>query len=117
MATNQKIMPMLFIRDMNLYPTSKNEGILSSIPPMRDLKSKKSYMKIYDRRANKSLTTSAKFTSKVKTCSITSGVRTREINGNTFEFINRSLMWLANSITITIIAKTVITKISVISES
>jgi hypothetical protein len=45
------------------------------------------------------------------------GVKIKEINGNTLEFVNRSLTWLARRITITIITKTVIAKINVISDS
>jgi len=45
------------------------------------------------------------------------GVKIKEINGNTLEYVNRSLMWLAKRITATIITKTVIVKISVSSDS
>jgi hypothetical protein len=45
------------------------------------------------------------FTSTVKTCSIMSRVRVREINGKTFEFIKMFLMWEESSTTITIVAK------------
>jgi len=46
-----------------------------------------------------------------------SGVKVREINGNTLEFDNRSLMQLAERITITNITKTVIANINVSSVS
>jgi len=45
------------------------------------------------------------------------GVKIREINGNTREFVNKSLMWFANRVTIITITKMVIAKISVISDS
>jgi len=68
-------------------------------------------------RVIRSLVTSVSFISIVKTCMIMSGVKIKEINGNTFEFVNRSLMWLAKRITITIITKTTIAKINVSSVS
>jgi len=45
------------------------------------------------------------------------GVRIKEINGNTLDFVKRSLMWLAKRITIAIITKTVIAAIIVYSVS
>jgi len=45
------------------------------------------------------------------------GVKIKEINGNTLDFVIRSLMWLAKRITITIITKTVIAKMNVSSDS
>jgi len=45
------------------------------------------------------------------------GVKIREMNGNTLEFVNKSLMWSAKRNTITTITKTVIAKIIVSSES
>ena len=63
------------------------------------------------------MVTSASFTSTVKTCIIMIGVKNKEINGNTLDFVIRSLMWLAERITITIITKTVIAKMNVSSDS
>jgi hypothetical protein len=48
---------------------------------------------------------------------IMTGVKIKEINGNTLDFVNRCLMWLARRITTTIITKTAIAKISVSSDS
>jgi hypothetical protein len=45
------------------------------------------------------------------------GVKIKEIKGNTLEFVNTSLMWLAKRITITIVTKTEIAKMNVISDS
>jgi len=45
------------------------------------------------------------------------GVKIREMNGNTLEFVNKSLMWLAKRNTITTITMMVIAKIIVSSES
>jgi hypothetical protein len=46
-----------------------------------------------------------------------SGVRVKEINGNTFDVLNSSLMWLDISVAIIIIVKIVIMKVSVNSTS
>jgi len=45
------------------------------------------------------------------------GVKIKEINGKTLEFVNRSLMWYAKRNTITSITKKVIVKINVCSDS
>ena len=63
------------------------------------------------------MTTSANFTSIVKTCMTIIGVTIKEINGNTFEFVKRSLMWFARRINIAIVTKTAIEKINVSSDS
>ena len=113
----QNIMPILLARERNLYPASKNEDVISSSPVIYDFTSKKSYVRILKRAYIWSLTTSAKFTSMVKTCSIISGAKVKAINGNTLEFILRSMMWLANSIINTIIAKALIVETTVSSYS
>jgi len=46
-----------------------------------------------------------------------SGVKIKDIWGNTLEFVNSSLMWLTKRITITIIIQTAIVKIKVNSDS
>jgi len=45
------------------------------------------------------------------------GVIINEIYGNTFGFVNRSLMWLAKRNTIKIVTKTIIVEINVSSDS
>jgi hypothetical protein len=45
------------------------------------------------------------------------GVEIKEINGNTLEFVNKSFMWLPKTITITIIANSVIANINMSSVS
>jgi len=45
------------------------------------------------------------------------GVKIKEINGKTLEFVNKSLIWQAKRIAITIITNTVIVMINVSSDS
>ena len=78
---------------------------------------KKSYVRIENRRDISRMTTSSSLTLTVKTCMMISGVKSREVNGNTLIFVSRSLMWLVRRITIIIITKTVIAKIHTSSAS
>ena len=89
---NKFKVPMFLVREWNSYPIRYNyDECVSSFPLIRDLTSIKSNVKILNRCVIWSLTTSANFTSIVKTCSIMSGVRVKEINGKTLEFSHRAL--------------------------